>query len=211
MIGGYGATESREPKKTTMDSEITSLDILQNVLKRKLKGVMFHDDLQTCFDFLNMHGFKREHEYRTLSEMAEYKSMNRYIVNHYDKFPLKDVDRVEVNPLNLKFVENRKDITTEQKKQMLKMLFDMWCEWENETREIMESYVTQLAKMECNMDSMKVKSMLEDVTMEYKYIERRLIEYNNVNWDLHHIYSIQHDIHEKFKEKLKEDIKIDIC
>lgn len=210
MIGSYGSSSS-ESKKTIDEENMSSIDIMQKVIKRKLKGVMFHDDLQNSFDFLDMHGFKREQEYRTLSEMAEFKSLCRYVINHYDKMPDKKVDRVEVNPLNLKFIEKRKDVSPEQKKQMLKMLFEMWCEWEEETIEILECYVTALAKMEHNVDSIKVKSLLEDVTMEYKYIERRLIEYNNVGWELHHIYSIQHDIHEHFKEKLKEEIKIDIC
>lgn len=210
MIGNYGS-DSKQPKLLKSDGEITSLDILQNVLKRKLKGVMFHDDLQTCFDFLNMHGFKREQEYRTLSEMAEFKSLERYIINHYDVMPNKETDRLEVNPLNLKSVQGRKNISTEQKKQMLKVLFDMWCEWEDETRGMLEMYTTSLAKMECNIDAKKIRKLLEDVAMEYKYIERRVIEYNNVEWSLHHMYMEQDSIHEKFKEKLEKEIKIDMC
>lgn len=210
MIGGYNNVK-KETKSMIAMEEMTSVDILQAVLQRKLKGVMFHDDMQTAFDYLNMHGFKREQEYRTFEEMGEFKSLERYLINHYDVMPIKKTDRVEVNPLNIKSSTNRMSISPEQKKQMLKLLFEEWCEWERETIEMLEKFATHLAKNEYNVDAKKVKSLLKDTTMEYKYIERRLIEYNNVEWSLHHIYEIQHEMHEHFKDKEKEHYKIDIC
>lgn len=207
MIGYNKSANSSEASEMT---DMSVVDIMQAVIKRKLTGVMFHDDLQTAFDYLNLHGFKREQEYRTMAEFAEFKSLCRYIINRYEVMPCKHADRVEVNPSNIQDATSRSGISSVQKKQSIKWMYETWAEWEAETIEQLENFVTRLVVMEYNADAAKLKQLLLGTTQEYKYLNRQILEYNDVEWSLHHIYSGQEEIHEHFKEKMKEEYKIDL-
>lgn len=209
-----GYNKTAEPSVVAAEGiavdEMSVVEMLQSVIRRKLTGVMLHDDLQTIFDYLNLHGFKREQEYRTMSEFAEFKSLCRYIINRYEVMPCKHADRVEVNPSNIKDATSRASISSVQKKQSIKWLFETWAEWEEETISILESYITRLVKLECNADAEKLSCLLLGTTCEYKYLARQILEYCDVEWSLHHIYTEQEELHEHFKNKMKEEYKIDI-
>lgn len=206
MIGNYDKKEEKEDL-----SSKTCIELLQIVIKRKLLGVMIHDDMQNYFDFLDTHGFKREQEIRTFDEMAEFKGLCRYLINNHDKMPDKDVESIDIAPLDIKKYTSRMSVPVDMKKQMLKKLFETWLEWEKETSELFEEITTLLAKTNHNVDAVKVRELLKGSRNEIKYVERRLIEYNNVEWDLHHIYCIQDEIHEKMKDETRSIYKIDIC
>lgn len=205
MIGDYGT------KSIDTDS-MSNIDILNKVINSKLTGVMLHDDMQQIFDFLNLRGYKREQEYRTLDEMAEYKGLCRYMINVNNVFPNKEKsERIEIKNLSALKTVYRNEIKAEQKQRIIKELFELWREWEKETIEELEIYTTKLAQINKNKDAKVTRKLLEDTVKELKYLERQIIELEDVNYELHHIYCLQNEIHEKFKEKTENEIKINFC
>lgn len=203
MIGGY--------TKRTMEEMPEDIVILNKIINSKLIGIMLHDDLQKCFDFLNLRGYKRQQEFRTLDEMGEYKGLCRYLINVKNVFPMdSETERIKINDEILKN-RYRNEINSDEKKKMIKELFHTWEEWEEKTILELEEYTTALAKNNNNIDAKVTKKLLEDTTKELKYIRRHIIELNDIDYSLHHIYEMQDEIHEKYKDKTEKEIKINFC
>lgn len=45
---------------------MTCEEIFSKIANTYVNGIMFHTDMVQYFDFLNLHGYKRLHEYSTL-------------------------------------------------------------------------------------------------------------------------------------------------
>lgn len=54
--------------------------------------------------------------------------------------------------------------------------------------------------------SMKLMELIQDENDEIKAIDRYILEYNSVNWDIQYLMYHQHEIHDKYK-KDEEDFK----
>lgn len=204
----YGQRPNSSP---IMEEASNGEDILELVIIRKLQGVMIHNDLKNGFDYLNMHGFKRQQEYRSMDEMSDFNGLTRYMINRHDKMFTKNVERVQILPMGLETLTSRFSISADQKKQFVKSMFENWHEWEKETVELLEKYATELAKTERNVDAHKIKELLLGTSKELKYLERQVLEYSNVDWSLHHLYCCQEELHSKYKSKLEEGFKIEMC
>ena len=46
---------------------------------------MLHEEMADYFDFLNLHGFKRQQEYHFFDESAELRGIHRYAINHCNR------------------------------------------------------------------------------------------------------------------------------
>ena len=60
---------------------VSCMEVYEKINTNMLTAIMFHEQVTDLFDFLNLHGFKRMHEYQYLSELVERRRLKRYVLN----------------------------------------------------------------------------------------------------------------------------------
>ena len=175
-----------------------------------IEGVMFHDQMAEYFDFLNLHGYKRMHEYHALDEFVERRSVVRYYTNHYNKLlPDAEVTDPEVLPANCRSY-SRQQVDAGTKRRAIKDSFVRWRSWEAETKKLYEQSYSNLCDLGEIAAACKVRDLISDVDMELKGVDRMHIKLESIYYDLPTITLCQDELHELYAEKSR-NIGVDIC
>lgn len=193
-----------------MSDSPSCTEIFQTVNARQISALMFHDQMADYFDFLGLMGFKRMHEYQYLCESAEHRTLKRYYINHHNKLLVgTEVSDPKAVPDDwCKYT--RFDVTGQVRTQAVKAAFDSYRDWECETKDLYEECAKALFDMGNIADFNKLNTLVCDVDMELKTIDRLYIKLCSVGFNDMYIASIQDELHEHYREKTKE-IGIDIC
>lgn len=186
------------------------IEVFNDISKRIIKGVMFHEQMADYFDFLNLQGFKRWQEYRFFDESAELRGVHRYALNHCNKL-IDDGDVTATRYIPMSWYSNsRMQVDTSTRKQAVKEAFEKWYQWECDTKEFLEKQFKKLTDNYKISDANKVNDLIKSVDQELKCVTRKMLEYKAVDYDMTYIMFQQDELHEHYKEKTKE-IGIDIC
>lgn len=186
------------------------IEVFSEISKRMIRAVMLHAQLTDYFDFLDLHGYKRWHEYRFFAENAELRGVHRYAINHCNRLiPETSVDNPRMIPSNW---ENytRFQVDNSTRKSAVKEAFEKWYQWENETKMFLESQFKTLAEASKIADADKVNEMICGVDQELKELTRELLSLRSVDYDPSYIMMRQGELHEKYREEEKK-IGVDIC
>ena len=186
------------------------IDIFNEISRRITKGVMFHAQMADYLDYLNLHGFKRWHEYQFFSESAELRGVHRYVLNHCNRL-IDDGEVTATRCIPISWLNNtRLQVDTSTRKQAIKEALEKWYQWETETKEFLEKQFKKLTENSKIADANKVNELIKDVDQELKCVTRKMLEYKAVDYDMTYIMFQQDEMHEHFREKEKE-IGINIC
>lgn len=182
---------------------MTVEDIFRKLSAHMIKGVMLHEQMANYYDFLNLHGYKRCHEYRTLEEMCGLRKLHRYYVNHYDRLiPEDKVDDPEAIPASwYKYARQDVDITT--KKNAVRLGIDKWVEWEIETKDLYQKMYKELMDLGEVASANKIACWVVDVDKELKHANRKAITLKSVDYNLDYVCMEQDELHDKYKKKIK--------
>lgn len=186
-------------------------EIFQEYIDHQLKGIMLYEELSNCMDFLGLKGYKRKFEYYAIQEMAERKHFNRYYINHYSRL-LKEnnIQKKEIIPSQY-YNYNREDITKEYKVQYIKESLLIIREYYVETIKLLNRLIKEIINN--NIQDMCIfKNRLECYSQRLKYLDRHLIHLDDIGYNIDTIETImQPEMHNKYKEKIRETYHIDYC
>ena len=189
---------------------MTVEEIFTTINSHMITGIMLHDQLAEYYDFLNLHGYKRCHEFHALEEFATRRSLVRYYINHYNKLlPDAPVEDPRAIPGGWRSYE-RKQVDVSTKKRAIRDGMALWEEWENKTKSLYEKSYTQLCELGEIAAACKIKELVADVDQELKVATRKSIELQSIEYDLSTIYLCQDELHEKYANKTKS-IGVNIC
>ena len=187
---------------------MTVEEIFKNLSTHMIKGVMIHEQMANYYDFLNLHGYKRCHEYHMMKEMCSHRSLCRYYINHYNKLiPEDEFDTPAFIPESW-YSHVRQDVDTATIKTSVKTGLVKWVEWERDTKALYQQMYSELIALNEIASAMKVKEFICDVDCELKKAERYLLSKEAVGYDIVMIVSEQKDKHDKYKKKLENVTKI---
>ena len=175
-----------------------------------ITGIMIHEQLADYFDFLNLHGYKRLHEYAYFRESASLRGLHRYYINHYERLiPESEISSVYEIPMSwVKFT--RSDVGANEKKRFIREAFDKWVDWEKETKNLYQESYCELCELGEVAAACKIRELVSAVDMELKRAMRMLINLKSIDFDLSTIYLCQDELHDHYKSE-SEKIGIDIC
>lgn len=189
---------------------MTVNEIFSEVLNNILEGVMLHEQLANYFDFLNMHGFKRLHEYHYLDENINMRSVKRYYINHFNMLPpIETAENPNIIPANW-YNYTRQQVDSATKKTAIKNGFTAWQAWETKSKKVYEKAYSDLCDIGEIAAACKIKELICDVDCELKGADRMHIKLEAIAYDLNTITLMQDKLHEKYKEKSK-DLGVEIC
>lgn len=189
---------------------MTVEEVFATLNSHMVTGLMLHDQLAEYYDFLNLHGYKRCHEYHAIKEFALRRTLVRYYINHYNRLlPETAVEDPNVLPNSWRAYE-RKQVDAGTKKRAIRDGMAKWEDWETSTKALYEKSYTQLCELGEIAAACKIKELLMGVDQELKCATRNSIKLASIDYDLPTIYLCQDELHEKYANKSK-DIGVSVC
>lgn len=179
-------------------------DMYSAINSHMITALMLHDQMADLYDFLDLHGFKRMHEYQYLAESIERRKLKRYVLNHHNRLIMDNsVENPKVVPVEW-YEYTRFDVNPQVREQGVKRSFQKYREWEAKTKEKYCSACKILIENGSMADYEFVSELLKDVDEELKTLERLYLELEACNYDVMYVLSIQDRLHKKYKKKTKE-------
>ena len=125
-------------------------------------------------------------------------------MNHYNMFaPFEDMNNPQAIPDSW-YRYTRQEVDTSTKKSSVKAGVERWVKWEKETKQLYQDMYKELIDIGEIAAAEKIACYVCDVDCELKYAERKHLDLESINYDLPTIVIEQHDLHEKYRQKLEE-------
>lgn len=179
-------------------------DVFGAINNRLLEGIMVHDQLTAYFDFLNLHGYKRQQEYQTIKESESRRKLVGYYINHYSRLLPSPTANFPVILPSAWFDNTKQQVEPETKRNAVKDAFDKWNRWEIKTKALYTDCLEKLIDLHDASAACEVRELLCDVADELARVERLQIELSDIDYDLPTIYSRQPVLHKKYKKKIHD-------
>lgn len=177
-------------------------DIFSELSAHFIKGMMFHDQMANYYDFLSLRGYKRYHEYQFKCDSCNYRKLNRFYLNHYNKLIAeKPVSDPNVIPESW-YRYTREDVDPETKKTAIKNAVSEWIRWETTTLAKLQQAHLDLYDDGEVASAMLIGKFIKDVQKELKCAKRMQLDLNVVDYDMCYILDKQKHIHDKYKAML---------
>lgn len=179
---------------------MTSEDIFSQLISHMIKGLMVHTQLAEYFAFLGFNGFQYEQEHHYIEESKSYRKIFNYYINQFNKLINENkVDNPKLIPANWYNV-NRFDVDAVTKRKGVKNGFEEWKKWEIETKQTYEIYYKEILEIDDISSRLIIEKLIEDVSEEIRTINKRILELEDIEYDLIYINEIQKDLEHRYKD-----------
>lgn len=183
---------------------MTCEEIFSKIANTYVNGIMFHTDMMQYFDFLNLHGYKRLHEYRCKCESENSRKLHGYYTNRYQKLlPENGEYAKSVIPQDW-YKYKRSDVPTSEIRKAVKMGFEKWVEWEHTVCTALSDAVKELTALGDYAAAYKMEEQLCETENELKRAERMHLALKSVDFSIDYIQEQQCELHKKYKKKAEK-------
>jgi len=177
-------------------------DIFSELSAHFVRGMMVHSQLASYYDFLSMRGFKRYHEFQFKCDSCNYRKLERFYINHYNKLIMeKQVSDPNIIPDSW-YRYTREDVDSDTKKTAVKNAMIEWINWETTTLSKLQKAHLDLYDDGEVASAMLIGEFIKDVQKELKCAKRMYLDLSAVDFDLCYILDKQKSIHDKYKKML---------
>ena len=177
-------------------------EIFKTLSSHMIKGIMIHEQMADYYDFLNLHGYKRCHEYHSKCEMKAMRKLHRYFINHYNKLIEEEIiENPDVIPSSW-YRYTRQEVDTNTKRNAVKAGIEKYVAWEKETKELYENMYNELLDMGEVAAAHKLSCYIHDVDCELKWAQRRHIDLLASDYSISHILGEQKYLHDWYKKRM---------
>lgn len=179
-------------------------DIFGKLAQHMIKGLMIHSQLDDYYAFLGLKGYAKCHEYHYYEESKAYKDMCNYYARHYNKI-IQDrrVTTPEIIPENW-YGHVSSDVSSETIQASTKKGFQVWIDWEQETKDLYENMYKELMNIGEVGAAAALCDMIKDVSDELAEAKARHLENTMAGYSISAIMGKQDHVYEKCKKKIKE-------
>lgn len=181
---------------------MTCEEIFTKLSEHMIKGLMVHEQLANYYEFLNLPGYSRCHEYHFMKESCSYRKLCRYYIDHYNKLiPETEFDNPEVIPASW-YSHERKDVDASTKKNAIKTGLEKWVEWETDTKKLYSDMYKEMIENGSVASAKFLCEYIEDVDHELKKATEYWLSKEAIGYDLAVITDEQKPKKEKYKAKM---------
>lgn len=181
---------------------MTVEEIFSALAAHMVKGFMIHDQMATAYNFLGLKGYKKCHEYHYYEESMNYRKLQNYFVEEYNKLiPESKIDNPNIIPQSwLKY--SRENVDANNKRAAIREMMKKWVDWEEETKNKLQSFYKELYDMEEICAAKKMMFFLNCVDKELKRAREKYIIFESIGYDIVAICAEQNEYHQKYEEKI---------
>ena len=178
-------------------------EIFAALLAQQKKAVAFHEQMCVMFNFMNLHGFKRWHEYQNVSESATMCKIYRHYIKHHDKL-IKPMPVEEINDIPSDWYNaERGEVTSAIIAQYTKRGLQAHIQWETDSLDNLNAFAKRLFELDEIDDYKFVSCLICDVSKELEKAKRVYYKISATGFDVVFIEEMQDKLHDKYKEMLK--------
>lgn len=179
-------------------------EIFSHLSAHMIKGLMIHDQLASAYDFLNLRGYRKCHEYHYFEESKNYRCLQTYYSEIYHKVIEEEkIDNPEIIPQNW-LKHTKMDVDANTKRSAIRELMKKWVDWESETKTLLEQSYKQLFELGEIGAAIKIKDFLEDNCYELAHAEEKQINLEMIGYDLVKIIDEQNSLYEEYCSKINK-------
>lgn len=182
---------------------MTTDEVFRDISSHVVKGVMLHDQLADYYDFLNLPGYKRCHEYHGLCEMRAYRKLHRYYLNHFNRLieeeAIASPDAIPSSWYRYK----RQDVDASTKRSAVKTGIEKWVSWEQETKALYEKAYKDLMELGEVAAAKQIACLICDVGKELKWAQRKHIDLLTADYEIGFILGCQDNLHDWYVDKMR--------
>lgn len=186
-----------------------SAKILMEISNNYQQAKLLHAEQADVMWALYLPGYALLHEYQLVTEGLMQRRVKRYITSTYHTYKADYIpESANIAELLLKGKDRRK-LTTEDTKAILKQAWTAYVEWEEQT---LEKYKKCAAELLASGDVSAfnlVSNIIADVKSELVYITDKQIEFNAHDYDMPEIVGHQTDYYERYTHLMQQIFKND--
>ena len=176
---------------------MTASEIFGRINAHQIEGVMLHSQLAEYFGFLNLRGYKCQHEVQTMSEFVEQQKTVRYFVAHFNRLmPEAEAKDPEIIPSAWRNY-TRQQVDAGTKRKAVRDAFLRWRSWETETKKLYEQAYADLYELGEIAAACEVKRLVEAVDRELECVDEQHITLECLDYDLAAICAEQDELFKK--------------
>lgn len=180
-------------------------EVFETIVCHEAKGVSFHDKMVDLFGFLGLYGFKKLHEYRYIAEALELIQTKCYVLDHLNMLTCYEIDEKGLGFIPEEWYSGmREDVTPETRRECCIYAFKLYKQWEEETRELYSFCSNELMALNRTADFQEIAEKVKDEDAEIKELEKLMIKFDSVDWDMNHIINMQEELEQEYKKKLEK-------
>lgn len=167
------------------------------------KGLKIHNMLANAFGFLNLDGYKKCQEYHLLEELCNYRKLNNFYLDNYDKLIIeKTLEDVDIIPANW-YKHLKEEVDANTKRAAIKDLMKKWVDWEKETKVFLEQQYKLLYDMNDLLGAVYILKMIREVSDELKNARKKQIDLDSIGYDISLIIDEQECLYKKYQKRIK--------
>lgn len=186
-------TEQFITNSSMSEQDQESIQLIHDARNELTKLLMIEVDDKNFFHAMGLQGFKRMHRYHAREWLEMIMELEALLIDHYG---------IEPQFHDVKFEKNQKKSVGER--------FDCYAKRLEECLGKMNTVKTKLVLNNHHFAACKIQDIIDDLECGLKYAYRNINYCKDVSGDLCDLHWYSHEVHEKYKEKEKEDHNRDI-
>lgn len=188
---------------------MTVEEIFSRLSAHMVKGLMIHDHFATMFNFLNLCGYRKCHEYHYFEESLNYRCLQNFYLDHFNKLIVEEkVEVPDLIPANW-FKHERMDVDASTKRTAIREIYKQWVDWETETKQLYESSYKELYELGEIAAAIKISYFIEDVSAELTRAREKQLNLESHGYDMVAIIDEQKSLYNSYVKKIKETFEDD--
>ena len=166
---------------------MTEEEIYRKILERKMTGIHYHLELSEYYKFLAVDKYWCLHKKHANCEMKDYeKTVNKYMeyTNKLIKTASPEIRRVVPDSW---YGYKRQDVNPSEKRKAVRDGFQMWLDWEIETKSLYLEYYAELKQMNSLTLARMVGHMIMDEDEEISEAESMMLDLADAEYSMEKI------------------------
>lgn len=182
---------------------MTLTDIYSELSNHMLEGVMLHKQLSDYYIFLGLPGYSKTHHYHYLEESKAYSELTTFYISHFNRLlPETEIKNPSIIPSNW-YRYDRCDVDSDTKQDSVIKGFDIWIDWENDTKKLYESFYNSLMQMGEVSSAIFIEKYITDVNNELECALSEKLYLKSVEWNMGYIVGEQENLYKKYSKMMK--------
>lgn len=199
--------------------------LYSELMDRMRQGTEIHEELADYYNFLNLPGYQKNHEYHMLCELLTYQKAKDQYMREYNQ--LVQPSGMMNNMSNMgnnngggnsgnhgRYAQNiipmgwykytRYDVDTNTKRNAVKEGFKKWLDYENETKQFLVNMGKTLEQKGEREAARKLDFLIDDVENEIEHAEQKMLALESAGYDINYIQQEQEPLKEKYANKIQK-------
>lgn len=181
---------------------MTVEEIFSKISTHMAKGLKIHSQIASLYGFLNLCGYQKCHEYHFYEESRNYRYLQDFFLSYYGKLIHEEkIEEPEIIPSNW-YKYFKMEVDANNKRSAIKDVVKKWVEWEQDTKNLLESSYKHLYDLGEISIALKIIYFIQEVSNELMKAKEEQINLDSMGYDIVYIVDQQPKLYKYYCKKI---------